>query len=266
MRSDEMVMPLKYQTEPLNLQENKRLKMPELILIFCIAFIAATISGAAGFGGALLLLPVLTAVAGVKAALPILTIAQIFGNASRVWFGRNELQWKPVFWFLLAAIPFTIAGSYFFTEINSRNIKIGIGVFLTLMVVYRRFHKKQFSTGNKGMLLRGGLTGLLSGLAGSAGPLGAAFFIGLNLTATAYIASEAFTALAMHLVKTAVYNKFALIGRSELYYGLVIGVAMIAGSWTGKKIIENLSREKFVVLVEVLLVISGFQMIISGLY
>jgi hypothetical protein len=41
---------------------------------------------------------------------------------------------------------------------------------------------------------------------------------------------------------------------------------MIAGSWTGKKIIENLSREKFVVLVEVLLVISGFQMIISGLY
>jgi uncharacterized membrane protein YfcA len=33
--------------------------MPDLILNFCIEFIVATISGTAGFGGALLLLPVL---------------------------------------------------------------------------------------------------------------------------------------------------------------------------------------------------------------
>jgi uncharacterized membrane protein YfcA len=39
--------------------------MPDLILIFCIAFIAANISGAAGFGGALFLLP-LSAVVGLK--------------------------------------------------------------------------------------------------------------------------------------------------------------------------------------------------------
>lgn len=238
--------------------------MPDLILIFCIAFIAATISGAAGFGGALLLLPVLSSVVGVKAAVPILTIAQIFGNTSRVWFGRSELQWKPILWFLLAAIPLTIAGSYFFTAIDAKMVKTGIGVFLIIIVVYRRLQKKQMVLGNKGMLLGGGLTGLLSGLAGSAGPLGAAFFLGLNLTATAYIASEAFTALAMHLVKTAVYNKFALIGKSELLYGLFIGVAMIAGSWAGKKIIEKLSREKFVVLVEILLIFSGLQMIVSG--
>jgi len=239
--------------------------MPDLILIFCIAFIAATISGAAGFGGALILLPALTEVVGIKTAVPILTLAQIFGNASRVWFGRTQLQWKPLFWFLLAAIPLTIIGSYFFTSIDAKKIKIGIGVFLIILVVYHRLQKKQILVGNKEMLLGGGLTGLLSGLAGSAGPMGAAFFLGLNLTATAYIASEAFTALAMHLVKTAVYNKFSLIGKSELWYGLFIGVAMIAGSWVGKKMIEKLSREKFVVLVEILLIVSGFQMIISGL-
>ncbi|NWF76043.1 MAG: hypothetical protein HXY53_05650 [Nitrospirae bacterium] len=57
----------------------------------------------------------------------------------------------------------------------------------------------------------------LSGIAGSGGPLGAAFFLGLNLTATAYIASEAFTALTMHLIKTNVYKKYPLIGQTELY-------------------------------------------------
>ncbi len=233
----------------------------ELLLLFAASFIAATISGAAGFGGALLLLPVLTNIVGIKAAVPILTIGQIFGNASRVWFGRYELKWKPIIYFLLSAIPLTILGSYLFTGIDSNKIKFGVGVFLILLVIYRRSHLKKISLGEKGMLLGGGLTGLISGLAGSAGPLGAAFFLGLNLTSTAYIASEAFTALTMHLTKTIVYNKYTLVGWTELYYGIFIGAAMILGSWTGKKIIEKLSREKFILLVEILLIISGLQLI-----
>lgn len=56
----------------------------EFILIFLISFLAATISGATGFVGGLLLLPVLTNIVGIKAVVPILTIAQIFGNVSRV--------------------------------------------------------------------------------------------------------------------------------------------------------------------------------------
>jgi uncharacterized membrane protein YfcA len=239
--------------------------MTDLILIFLIAFLAATISGAAGFGGALLLLPVLTGVVGIKAAVPILTIGQIFGNASRVWFGRHELKWRPVIFFLITAIPLTIIGSYLFADIDSKNIKIGIGGFLIMLVIYRRIKTKKIGLGEKGMLIGGGLTGFLSGLAGSAGPLGAAFFLGLNLTATAYVASEAFTALTMHLTKTIVYNKYTLIGQTEFYYGLFIGIAMILGSWAGKKIIEKLSKDKFIILVEILLLISGLQMIITGL-
>lgn len=238
----------------------------DLIVIFLISFIAATISGAAGFGGALLMLPFLASVVGIKAAVPILTIGQIFGNASRVWFGRKDLKWKPIVYFLATAIPLTMLGSYWFNAINGDKIKMGIGILLLLIVVCRRLNTKQMSMGNNGMLLGGGLTGFLSGIAGSAGPLGAAFFLGLNLTAVAYVASEAFTALIMHLVKTMVYNKYALIGLTELYYGLFIGLAMILGSWVGKMIIGKLSKDKFIVLVECLLVVSGLQMIYAALW
>ena len=237
----------------------------DLLIIFAISFIAATISGAAGFGGALVLLPVLTGIVGIKAAVPILTIGQIFGNASRTWFGRQELKWQPILFFLVTAIPLSILGSYLFTDIDPKKIKIGIGIFLILLVVYRRLKIQKISLGNKGMFIGGGLTGFLSGLAGSAGPLGAAFFLGLNLTPTAYIASEVFTALSMHLTKTIVYNKYSLIGLNEIYYGLFIGVAMILGSWTGKKIIEKLPRDKFLILVEILLIISGLQLIWSSI-
>jgi hypothetical protein len=238
----------------------------ELIILFAVSFLAATISGAAGFGGALVLLPVLSSIVGIKAAVPILSIGQIFGNASRVWFGRDQLRWRPILYFLLSAIPLSIVGSYLFISIDSRTIKIGIGVLINLIVIYRRIPIKKVSLRDKGMLLGGGLTGFLSGLAGSAGPLGAAFFLSLNLAATAYIASEAFTALAMHLTKTIVYNKFALVGKTELYIGLFIGIAMIAGSWTGKKIVQMLSRDTFILLVEILLVISGLHLILTAWY
>ncbi|MCW0485043.1 sulfite exporter TauE/SafE family protein [Gaoshiqia sediminis] len=233
----------------------------ELIILFIISYIAASISGAAGFGGALILLPFVVNIVGVKAAVPILTIASIFGNTSRVWFGRFELKWKPIIYFLLTAIPLTILGSYLFTDINSKIVKICIGIVLILLVGYRRLKIKKIVLGEKGMLVGGGLTGFLSGLIGSAGPIGAAFFLGLNLTATAYVASEAFAALAMHLTKTVVYSKYSLIGIEELYYGLFIGAAMVLGSWTGRKIIEKISRDKFIILVEILLIITGIQMI-----
>ncbi len=235
--------------------------MIDFIVIFLSSFIAATISGAAGFGGALLLLPVLSGIVGIKSAVPILTIGQLFGNASRVWYGRNELKWEAIILFLLTAVPLTIIGSSLFSEINSDQIKLGIGIFLILSVIYRRINITEISLGNKGMLLGGGLTGFLSGLVGSAGPLGAAFFLGLNLTATAYVASEAVTALIMHLTKIIIYNKYLLIGKTEIYYGLFIGIAMILGSWTGKKIIEKISRRKFIFLVEALLILSALLMI-----
>jgi uncharacterized membrane protein YfcA len=152
-------------------------------------------------------------------------------------------------------------GSLLFVESSTRAITVSIGILLLIIVALRRLGITQFNFGEKGLLIGGALTGFLSGLAGSAGPLGAAFFLGLELPAVAYIASEAVTALAMHLSKTLVYQRYALIGVQELGYGLLLGVGMIAGSWTGKKIVERLPREKFIVLVELLLAVAALQLI-----
>ena len=232
-----------------------------LFLLFVSSWFAATVSGAVGFGGALLLLPILTNLIGVKAAVPVLTIAQIWGNASRVWFGRTQIKWRPVVYFILTAIPFSIFCSLLFVDLSKQYITTGIGILLIVIVILRRLNVTRFDFGDKGLLVGGALTGFLSGLAGSAGPLGAAFFLGLDLSAISYIASEAVTALTMHITKTIVYQRYALIGIQELGYGMLLGVGMIAGSWTGKKIIERLPKEKFVLLVEILLIASGVQLI-----
>jgi uncharacterized membrane protein YfcA len=236
-----------------------------LLLLVLMSWLAATISGVAGFGGALILLPFLTNIVGLKAAVPILTLAQLIGNASRAWFGREHIRWRLVGYFTATAIPTSVAGSLLFADLPTKPITLGIGVLLLVIVGLRRLGITQFNFGERGLLVGGALTGLLSGLAGSAGPLGAAFFLGLNLPAVAYVASEAITALAMHLTKSLIYQRYALMGLRELGYGLLMGIGIVVGSWTGKRLIERLPRHKFVVLIEILLAVSALQLILTAI-
>jgi uncharacterized membrane protein YfcA len=74
------------------------------LILLAGAFLAAALSGAAGFGGALLLLPLLTRTVGVAEAVPLLTIAQLVGNLARVGFGYRSIAWRPVLIFLAFAL------------------------------------------------------------------------------------------------------------------------------------------------------------------
>ena len=95
------------------------------ILIFT-SFIAAFISGAAGFGGALLLLPVVTACVGADVAVPVLTIAQLIGNPSRMAFGIKQIDWKSVGLFCATALPLAALGAFGFSVLpRSEERRVG---------------------------------------------------------------------------------------------------------------------------------------------
>lgn len=233
-------------------------------LLFIGSFLAAAISGAAGFGGAVLLLPLLSKTIGTTMAVPILTIAQLIGNLSRAFFGFKQIKWKPVFMFILGAVPMSVLGAFSFVKVPKEIITRGIGFAIIVFVVLKYFKVLKFKPSNRTMLIGGGVVGLISGLVGSAGPIGAALFLSMNLSPVSYIASEAVTAIAMHISKTIVYQKYLGIELYALGIGLFMGVAMIAGTWAGKKVIDKMSNEKFIKFVGILLAVIGLQMLIFG--
>ncbi|MFH1050098.1 MAG: sulfite exporter TauE/SafE family protein [bacterium] len=239
--------------------------MIDIIILILMAFLASIISGVAGFGGALLLLPVLSSIIDIQSAIAILTICQIFGNCSRVAFGFKDLEWKPILIFLLGAIPLCILGSLFMVKSDTGLIKVIVGSFLIIFALSKRFFLKDKVINHKLFFVGGSVTGFLSGLVGSAGPLGAAFFLTLNLSAVSYIASEAFTALSIHIVKMIVYGNFLILSGKVLIYGLLLGITMIAGTWIARKIAEKLPKIVFMIIVEILLIILGISMIYSNL-
>lgn len=67
------------------------------VVVIVTALVASILAAFAGFGGAVIMLPVLVWAVGIQDAIPILTIAQLIGNLFRIVFNKRELKW-PVIW------------------------------------------------------------------------------------------------------------------------------------------------------------------------
>lgn len=227
-----------------------------------VAFIASTLSGIVGFGGAMIFLPVLVVVYGVRASVPILTVSVLLGNLSRVYFNRRELDLKLVAIFSLGALPFAVLGSFVYVALPTFWIKKAIGLFLLLMVLLRHIHR-DFKVTNAWIFAPlGAVTGFLSALMGGVGPVSSPFFLAYGLVKEAFVGTEALCAVGMHLVKSVTYNRLHVLNAKELWTGLGFGLVMTLGSYTARKALERISRQRFLLLVEIMLVVIGLVMML----
>ena len=230
-----------------------------IVLLFC-GWPAGTVSGVAGFGGALLLLPVLAFAVGGK-AVPILTVAQLLGNLSRTAFGRRDIRWRPALVFSAGAVPASLVGARLFVELPAALLLRLIGGVLLLVVILRHTAPRRRMMPEWLLAPAGAVVGFLSGVAGSAGPFGAVVFLGLHLPAQAYVASEAVTAVLMHLTKSLTYGRYSAMTLDDVVSGVILGASLSLGSWTGRKLIERLPEKGFTLLVEALLIVSALMLI-----
>lgn len=245
-------------------QVGSRLADPLVLLALALAaLLAGTLAAVAGFGGGVLLLPILVAAFGVREAIPIFSVAQMIGNGARVWFNRRELVLPVVGWFSLGAIPLTIVGGMAFAVAPSPLIRRLLGCFLLLTVVYRHTSLgRRGQVGLRGFAGLGALFGFLSALVGSVGPLMAPFFLSYGLVKAAYIGTEACATLVMYVVRLAVYGRLALIDQSAAALGLAIGAVLILGSYLGKRLLDRVPERYFPILIELVLVVSGLQFLL----
>lgn len=242
--------------------------MPELVkwvVLFVAALFAATLAAVTGFGGAAVLLPVLVAVFGMREAVPILTVAQLIGNGSRVWFNRGELRWKVVGWFALGGIPAALIGGYLFAAAPLAGLTRLLGAFLLLVVVWRHLRPRLHTTFPTPVFAGiGAGASFVSALLGSVGPIMAPFFLAYGLVKGAYIGTEALSTVVMHVFKLIAYGQKAVLTWQDAYIGLVLGPVMVLGSYLGKRIVDRVPERVFVWLIEAVLIVAGAVFLFFG--
>jgi uncharacterized membrane protein YfcA len=230
-----------------------------------VAFAAAMLAAVTGFGGAAVLLPMLVLVFGVREAIPILTVAQLIGNGSRVWFNRRELDWKVVSWFALGGVPTAILGGMLFARAPLAALTRVLGVFLILIVVWRHMRRgSKWRPPLKSFAAIGAVSSFLSALLGSVGPLMAPFFLAYGLVKGAYIGTEALSTVVMHVAKLVAYKQSAILPLHAVLAGLALGPIMVGGSFAGKRVVDRLSERVFVVIIELTLLAAGLLFLVKG--
>ncbi|MFQ5683065.1 MAG: sulfite exporter TauE/SafE family protein [Candidatus Binatia bacterium] len=235
----------------------------ESLLLASGAFVAATLAAVAGFGGAAVLLPLLTLVFGVREAIPALTVAQLIGNASRVWFNRRELNFPVVGWFALGGVPAALVGGMLFASVPPLALKRLLGSFLVLIVIYRHTRRAQIPRfPMRGFAVIGAVLSFFSALLGSVGPLMAPFFLAYGLIKGAYIGTEALATVIMHVTKLVVYQSASVLTPKGLIVGLALGPMMVLGSFVGKRVLDRLPEKVFVMIIEATLIIAGLGFLI----
>jgi uncharacterized membrane protein YfcA len=234
-------------------------------LVFLAALVASTLSGVTGFGGGVLMLPVLAGAYGVRTAVVILTITQAVGNASRLWFGRDAVDWNVAWRFIAAAVPAALLGSIAFANISLPWLARILGAFLLVTVVLRRTRwAGSISISLAGFVPLGAVFGFLSAVLGSVGPFVAPWFLAYGLVKTAYVSTEAAGALAMHVTKIFAYGKLALVTSEGALYGLALSPAMIGGSYVGARLTMRVPERGFELLIELVLVVAGVLFLVHG--
>lgn len=236
-----------------------------ILLVGATALLASTLAAVTGFGGAAVLLPVLVIAFGVRAAVPILTVAQLIGNASRVWFNRDDLHYDVVAWFALGGVPLALLGGMLFAQAPLPGLTRLLGLFLLVVVAWR--HLRTPPAGRlpvQSFVLVGAGGSFLSALVGSVGPLMAPFFLAYGLVKGAYIGTEALATVVMHVAKLAAYRHATVLPEASILAGVALGPAMILGSWIGKRIVDRLPQRVFVLLIEGVMVAAGLLFLIRG--
>lgn len=234
-----------------------------LFLLIVAALAGSIVGGVAGFGGGLILLPVVAWVVGVRAASPVLTVTMLIGNLSRIWWSRHDLDTRVVTRYLLGAIPATFLGVMLYAGTPNAWLGRIIGAFMIAAIPLRRAmlaSRVQVRLAHFPIL--GGLAGALSAIVVTTGPFVTPFFLAYGLRRGAFVGTEAVCALGMHLSRSVAFARYALLSWDTVTLGCVLGSTMFAGAWIGRKLLDRMSDRVFLMIIEVLLFVAGLQFLL----
>lgn len=236
------------------------------LLVLTVGLVAGTVGGVVGFGGSTILLPVLVLAFGPKAAVPIMGVAALLANLARILVWWRVVEWRAAAAFAATAVPAVAVGAGTFLALESRLIEGLIGLAMLAMIPARRwFLARAFSIGLGGLAAAGVGVGLLTGLVAATGPINTPFFLAFGLAKGPFIATEAAGSLSLYLAKCLTFRGFGALPSDIVVHGLIVGAAMMGGTWIGKRIVERMDAGQFQGAMDALMLVAGLAMVWTSL-
>jgi hypothetical protein len=232
------------------------------LFVLTVGLLAGTISGIVGTGSSIMLMPVLVYAYGPKQAVPIMAVAAMLANLSRILAWWREVDWRACAAYSVTGIPAAAFGARTLLALPSRAVDISIGLFLIAMVPARHWlarHQLKFSLWH--LALGGAVIGYLTGIVVSTGPLSVPLFLFYGLTRGAFLATEAASSLGLYFSKSVTFQRFGALTPDVALKGLIAGSSLMFGAFIAKRFVLRLEPEMFRLVMDAIMIAAGLSML-----
>jgi uncharacterized membrane protein YfcA len=207
-------------------------------------------------------MPALVYFYGPIQAIPVVALVATVANLSRIFLWWSVINWKVCFVYSVTAIPAVILGVNTLITLNDRFIEITLGLFLILLIPIRRWMRQQnFYLKLWQMSLVGAGIGYLTGIVATTGAINTPFFLAFGLSKGAFLGTEAASTLSILFTKGITFHQLGFLNATAMIQGLLIGSCVLVGSIFSKKIVLALPEKKFLLLMELVMLISGVSIL-----
>jgi uncharacterized membrane protein YfcA len=232
------------------------------LFVLAVGLVAGTISGVVGTGSSIMLMPVLIYEYGPKQAVPIMAVAAVMSNLSRILAWYRDIDWWACAAYSVPAIPAAALGARTLLVLPSHIVDISIGLFLIAMVPMRHWlgrHHLKLSLWH--LAIGGAAIGYLTGIVVSTGPLSVPLFLFYGLTKGAFLATEAASSLGMYVSKSITFQRFGALTPEVALQGLIAGSSLMFGAFIAKRFVMHLKPDAFRLLMDGIMVVAGLSMV-----
>jgi uncharacterized protein len=235
----------------------------ELIWITLLGTISGLMIGCIGIGG-VILVPALVFLADIpiEVAIPAAMVAYILsGLVATFVFARNKsIHWGMAIWLCVGATPAAFAGAWAVSVLYPRLLETCLGL-LTFLSGLNSLRPQKLAdplgggVSNKVLVPVGTVTGFLSSVTGTGGPLVLVpILISLSVPVLTAVGLSQAVQLPVAIAAT-VGN--VLYGKLDLYLGGILAASLTVGSWGGAKLAHVMPRTILRAIVSAVLIIIG---------
>ncbi|SEF27933.1 sulfite exporter TauE/SafE family protein [Variovorax sp. NFACC27] len=235
------------------------------MVVLTVSLMAGVLSGVVGTGSSVMLLPVLVNVFGPKEAVPVMAVAAVVGNAGRALAWWRDVDWRAVGAYSLPGAPAAALGARTLWAMPGHAVDIALGLFFVLLVPTRHFlRRRQWRLSLSQLAVAGAVTGFLTGLVLSTGPLSVPLFTAYGLLKGAFLGTEAVSALVLYSTKVVTFSGLGALPFSLVLKGLIIGGALTVGTFIGKFFVLRLPAQMFQRLLDCMMLLSGLALLAAA--
>ncbi len=109
------------------------------LAVLALGLAAGTLSGIVGFGASIMLMPALMLAFGAHEAVPIMAMAALLANLSRVLVWWREIDWRANAYYCVSAVPMAALGARTLLVLDPRLVEGILGALFLVMIPARRW-------------------------------------------------------------------------------------------------------------------------------